>query len=146
MVLIRNPEDAVLSFVVRDPIAMDQALKHYIAFYETVAGHRNAFILEIFEEVTSDYGSVIKRVNAKFGTAFLPFRNNEKSVGEVFARMQRNYKKRNVETFLEVKISRPSTAREEMKRRIEPELHRAGHEGLVSEAKAVYRCLTEAGE
>ena len=33
LVLIRKPKDAVLSFVVRDPISVDLALKYYISFY-----------------------------------------------------------------------------------------------------------------
>src|SRR5215211_5981100 len=35
LILIRKPKDAVLSFAIRDPISVDQALRYYITFYET---------------------------------------------------------------------------------------------------------------
>jgi hypothetical protein len=142
LILIRNPKDAVLSFVVRDPISLGLALKYYISFYETVADYRDTLVLGTFEEVTSNYGSVIERVNEKFGTTFLPFQNNERSVRELFARMEKNYRKRNPETSLEAKISRPSTAREVIKRRMEHELRRTRYRDLISDAESVYRRLT----
>src|ERR687886_2916262 len=52
LVLIRRPEDAVLSFVIRDPISVDQALRYYISFYETIERYRDSYVLGLFEDVT----------------------------------------------------------------------------------------------
>ena len=45
LVLIRKPKDAVLSFAIRDPISVDQALRYYLSFYETVEEYRDAYVL-----------------------------------------------------------------------------------------------------
>ncbi len=141
LVLIRDPKDAVLSFVVRDPISVEQALKHYISFYESVAEYRDSFVLGTFEEVTSDYGTVIERINERFGTTFLPFRHSKKKVERVFSRMERGYRKGNAEASLEARISRPSEAREKMKREVRHELEAPRLRRLVFEAQTVYQLL-----
>jgi hypothetical protein len=145
LVLIRNPRDAVLSFVVRDSISVDQALKHYISFYETVAEYRDDFVLGPFEEVTSRYGAIIERLNAKFGTTFNPFHNDAKNVGKVFTRIEKIYRKRLGEASVEAKSSRPSSSREKMKREISYELEDPRRRRLISEARAIYDHLTGPG-
>src|ERR671911_1576344 len=115
LVLIRNPNDAVLSFAIRDPISVDQALRYYLSFYETVEGYRDAYVLGLFEEVTEDFGDVIRRINDRFGTTFSPFRHDERNVYGVFARIEKNSTKRFGETSLENKVSRPFASREELK-------------------------------
>lgn len=141
LVLIRDPRDAVLSFAVRDPISVDQALKHYISFYETIADYRDDFVLGTFEEVTSNYGVVIERINERFGTTFLPFRHDEKKVERVFSRMEKIYRRGNDETSLEARISRPSEARERMKHEVLGELEDPRRQRLVYEARTVYQRL-----
>src|ERR687890_1887029 len=63
LVLIRKPKDAVLSFAIRDTISVDQALRYYLSFYETAEVYRDAYVLGLFEEVTEDFGEVIRRIN-----------------------------------------------------------------------------------
>lgn len=139
LVLLRKPKDAVLSLVMRDPISVDQALKYYISFYETAAKYRDSFVLGLFEEVTDDFGAVIERVNARFGTEFSLFYSNEENVNRVFTRIEGTYRKRFGETAsLENKISRPSSSREKMKRGVEYESESPRRKRLISEAEAVY--------
>ena len=82
LVLIRRPRDAVLSFALWNPISVDQALRYYISFYETAEKYRDAYVLGLFEEITEDFGQVIKRINDKFGTTFSLFRHNEEKSAE----------------------------------------------------------------
>ena len=85
IVLIRKPRDAVLSLLVREPhISAEQALKDYIRFYRTVVPYRDKFVVGRFEEVTTDFGEVIRRVNARFGTNFKPFEHTDKNPRKVF--------------------------------------------------------------
>jgi hypothetical protein len=142
LVLIRRPRDAVLSLAIRDPISVDQALRYYLSFYETVEKYRDAYVLGLFEEVTEDFGRVIERVNDKFGTTFSLFRHNEQNVNEVFARMDRNYRSRHGETYLETKVSRPSTVRERMKHEVGYDLENPKRKKLIAEAEAIYDRLT----
>jgi hypothetical protein len=142
LVLIRRPRDAVLSFVIRDPISVDQALKYYLSFYETVEKYRDAYVLGPFEEVTGDYAQVIRRLNEKFGTAFSLFRHDEQNVNKAFARMEKNSRKRYGEAYWENKVSRPSATREKMKHEVGYDLENPKRKGLIAEAEAVYDRLT----
>jgi hypothetical protein len=142
LVLIRRPRDAVLSFAIRDPISVDQALRYYLSFYETVEEYRGAYVLGRFEEVTEDYGRVIERINERFGTTFSPFRHDEENVGRVFARMEKNSRKRYGEARWETKVSAPSDLKERMKREIGYELEDPKRERLIAAAEAIYDRLT----
>ena len=141
MVLIRKPKDAVLSFAIRDPISVDQALRYYLSFYKTVETYRNAYVLGRFEEVTQDYGQLIERINQKFGTTFSLFRHDEQNVNKIFARMEKRYRERYGETHWETKVPRPSTTKEKMKHEVEYDLENPKTRRLFVEAEAVYHRL-----
>ncbi len=64
LVLIREPQGAVLS----------QCLLPYY----------DKFVVADFEEVTSDFGSVIRRVNKQFGTTFAEFKPTQANISECF--------------------------------------------------------------
>ena len=142
LVLIRRPKDAVLSFAIRDPISVGQALRYYLSFYETVEGYGDAYVLGPFEEVTVDFGRVIRRLNDRFDTSFSPFHHNERNVEAVLARVERNSKRKFGESHWENKASRPVAAREETKRELEHELEGPEAGRLLSRAEAVYERLT----
>ena len=142
LVLIRRPRDAVLSLAIRDPISVDQALRYYVSFYETAERYRDAYVLGLFEEVTEDFGQVIKRMNDKFGTAFSLFRHDEQNVGRVFADMDTYARKKYGETLWERKVQRPSAVRERMKHEIEYDREDPKRAKLIAEAEAVYDRLT----
>ena len=143
LVLIRNPRDAVLSFAIRDPISVDQALRYYLSFYETVEEYRDAYVLGTFEEVTGDFGRVIRRINDRFGTTFSPFRHNERNVEAVLTRVERNSKRRFGENNWENKTSRPLAARENKKRELVRELENPSLEASFSRAEAVFDRMTD---
>ena len=144
LVLIRSPRDAVLSFAIRDPISVEQALRYYLAFYETVEGYGDSYVLGTFEEVTEDFGRIIRRINERFGTSFSPFHHNERNVEAVLTRVERNSKRKFGEAQWENKASRPVAAREETKRGLEHELENPESGRLLSRAEAVYERLTAA--
>jgi hypothetical protein len=142
LVLIRRPRDAVLSLTIRDPISVDQALRYYVSFYETVEKYRDAYVLGLFEEVTEDFGQVIKRVNDKFGTTFSLFHHDEENVSKVFAGIETQARNKYGATLWERKAQRPSTTRVRMKHEIEYDLENPKRKKLIAEAEAVYDRLT----
>ena len=142
LVLIRRPRDAVLSFALWNPISVDQALRYYISFYETSEKYRAAYVLALFEEITEDFGHVIKRINDKFGTTFSLFRHDEENVGRVFADMDTYARREYGETQWERKVHHPSAVKERMKNEIEYELENPKRKKLMAEAEAVYNRLT----
>jgi hypothetical protein len=143
LVLIRKPKDAVLSLVIRDPISVDQALRYYISFYETSEKYRDAYVLGLFEEVTEDFGEVIKRMNDKFGTTFALFHHDEENVSKLFAGMETHARKKYGESLWERKVQRPAAARERIKDEIEYDLESPKRKKLIARAEAVYDRLTE---
>lgn len=78
LLLIREPQGAVLSQLVREPdVALRDALVAYCRFYACLLPYQDAFVVGEFEDVTGDFGSVIRRINARFGTEFAPFVDTE---------------------------------------------------------------------
>jgi hypothetical protein len=142
LVVIRRPRDAVLSFALWDPISVDQALRYYVSFYETVEKCRDGYVLGLFEEITQDFGQVIKRINDKFGTAFSLFRHDEENVSKVFADMDAYARMKFGETQWERKVHRPSAVKQRMKREIEYDLENPKRKRLIDKAEAVYDRLT----
>jgi hypothetical protein len=90
LVLIREPEGAILSQVVREPdVTLPDALTAYARFYACLLPYRASFVVGDFEEVTIDFGSVVRRVNARFGTSFAEFAHTEAGVRECLELMRR---------------------------------------------------------
>ena len=74
IVLIREPSEAILSVLVRDPHAsMRWALHSYVRFYSTVLPYLEKAVVAPFATVTSDLASIIRMVNTRYGTAFKEF-------------------------------------------------------------------------
>jgi len=85
LVLIREPDAAVVSYVTREThIDLTQALKDYIRFYRAIMPWRRDFVLAEFKDVISDFGSVIARINARFGTAFELFDHSRENVARCY--------------------------------------------------------------
>lgn len=83
--VIREPEGAVLSQLIREPdVAMRDALVAYARFYESLLGCRHRFVVADFEDITKDFGAVIRRVNERFGTALGEFEPTEPNVRQCF--------------------------------------------------------------
>jgi hypothetical protein len=84
LVLIRDPQGAILSQMVREPwVTVSGALIAYSRFYRCLLPYRDRFVVGEFERVTSDFGAVIRRLNARFSTSFAEFVHTEASVSEV---------------------------------------------------------------
>lgn len=120
LVLIRAPEDAILSMVIRNPnVAIAQAMKGYRRFYRPLLRIRDGFVVAGFEEVTSNFGKVIGRVNEYYGTNFVPFEHTEESAASVLAEIEADYLTRDPpgERF-ERLVPRPSERRRQLKRKL----------------------------
>jgi hypothetical protein len=116
MVLIREPEESVLGWVVyRGDISVGQALRAYRRFYAPLLPHRDRFVVARFEDVTSDFGAVIRRVNQRFATDFAEFDHTEENVQRLFRAMESYVTAHRGPEEAERFLARPSAAREQMK-------------------------------
>jgi hypothetical protein len=138
LVLMRKPTDAVLSWTMREPrISVQQAMTYYVWFYEKIADYRQALVVGLFEEITRDYGAVLERVNAKFGTQFSPFDHSIDNVESAFAQIEKIHRARRGKLD-EKQISRPSAVRAEMKDALRRKLETPEIRKLTTCAEALY--------
>lgn len=140
IVLIRKPDDAITSFVIRHPsISLHQALRAYIVFYSTVLSYKNDIVLAIFEEITSNYGNVIRKVNERYGTSFRLFAHARGAIDECFRLIEeRNRQRFSKGNVSEESVARPSESRRGMKLALQEQLLRPGARGLLQRATDVY--------
>jgi hypothetical protein len=80
LVLIRPPQDAVVSTVMWWRVGVAPALAAYARFYEHVLPYRDACVVGPFDEATSDFGASIDRVNRRYGTRFGRFAHTPDAV------------------------------------------------------------------
>lgn len=136
VVLIRNPKDAVVSFVIRDRrMDLERALKGYISFYERIIPFQDNFILAPFEVVINDYSKVIEDVNKKFGTDFIASTPKEKDLEAIFSKID------SFEKGDESRSSRPSSIRKKIKKNLAQKLNTKKYKTLLLRSEELYNQL-----
>lgn len=136
VVLIRQPKDCVLSYVIRHPdwLGIEAALRQYITFYSSIVDVKNQIVIGDFDTTTTDFGDIVRRVNDRFGTDFHVFQHTSENEQTVFRRIERV--NRRLHEGNEQGIARPSSHRGRIKERRSREL--AQHKVLLHEAQALY--------
>lgn len=85
LLLIREPRGAILSQLVREPgVAMRDALVAYVRFHECLLAYQDRLVVGEFETVTGDFGSVIRRLNQRFGLTLTEFAHTPQDVSDCF--------------------------------------------------------------
>lgn len=133
LLLIRDPMESVSSasvFTGKPPVAL---LREWLWFYRACIPYRQHYVLARFEEVISDYGQVIDRVNRQFSKNFQLFRNElrllqevEESVERIAARFGQG----------ELQVARPSENREVLKHQAKRQLSEEA--AMLEDAIALY--------
>jgi hypothetical protein len=117
LVLLREPEEAVLSMVIRYPhLSLRQALRGYRRFYAPLVPYRGRVVVGRFEDVVGDLGALIGEINRRFGTSFREFQPTEVNVSRAMEELDLW----DLNTFgnsdrLELGRARPSDRREQVK-------------------------------
>src|SRR5206468_7092356 len=94
----------------------DLALRGYVRFYAPLLRYRDDFVVSSFEEMTTDFGLVVRQVNERFGSTFDRFRHTPENVERCFARISGDYRERaGTGTEFERIVARPSDERERIK-------------------------------
>lgn len=88
LVVCREPVDCLSSYLVAGPHARPAGvLREYVHHHRGVWNLRSGMVLATFDQVTNDLGSVIDRVNARYGTDFARFEHEPEAVERVFGRI-----------------------------------------------------------
>jgi hypothetical protein len=139
ILLIRRPEDAVRSYLVRRPtLRASDALLEYLDFYRTCRTGVSGCVVAPFDDVVRDFGAVIAAVNDRFRTSFQIYRRtpeNEKVTFELVEEMNRLECRGQV---VETHVGRPSPEREEAKRRLDDQLQDPWTQWLAKQADQLY--------
>jgi hypothetical protein len=142
-VLIRRPQDAVLSSVMRAPIDVNQALRMYIRFYARILPRRQDVVIAPFSTVVTDFGSIIRSMNDRFGTSFRGFVHTEENVRLAFesieARGRRDAARQHRDH--ESGVARPSAARESWKSPLRARYAAEASPDLRSKAERLHRAF-----
>jgi hypothetical protein len=145
LVLVRDPEDAVLELVIRRPaLSIRQALRGYLRFYRPLLAHRDGFVVGSFVDVTSDFGAVIRRVNERFGASFAEFEHTRENVRACFDDIERHYRTVTSERDLERIVGRPSALRDAMKDELRPAYHDAALRDVREAAERLFETFASA--
>ncbi|HEX5951316.1 MAG TPA: hypothetical protein VFZ96_09955 [Actinomycetota bacterium] len=142
LVLIRPPEDTVLSHVIHTPALTPAiSLRGYVRFHEPLLPHVSDFVVGAFEEVVEDFGAVIERVNRRFGTAFRPFEHLPEHLARIDREIDEDYRSRaRSHEELDRIVPLPSERRREIKERLRAE-YRTTPVRLRRRAEAAYETL-----
>jgi len=140
ILLIRCPEEAVISFVIREPcITLERALKYWINFHKKLLRYQDFFIVADFKETTTDFGQVITKVNQYFHTQFDTFEHINRNVNQCFANMESFQRKINNNQLNEYGIPRPSLERQEKKKELSSKLYEPKLIALRQQANQIYQ-------
>lgn len=139
LVLIRKPADAVTSYLIRRPsLTPDDGLLEYLDFYRTAWPGREGFVVGSFDQVTSDFGAVTKRVNARFGTSFAQFTGDPEAEAAALAIVEEMNRLECRGEVVETHVGRPSAEREGRKEDVRRQLLRPRTQALLVRADRVF--------
>lgn len=139
VLLIRPPADAVTSYLIRRPtLTARDGILEYLDFYRTAWRVRDELVVATFEQVTGDFGGVIERVNARFGTTFRPYAGTPEDQEAAFAIVEEMNRRECEGDLVESHVGRPSAERDVIKARVRGQLEDPRAAGLLREAEAWY--------
>ncbi len=146
LVLVREPLPTLASLLVASPhVSARAALSEWCHHYDEIWPCRHGFVVATFDQVTTDLGAVVERVNERFDTDLAGFSGTPADVDRVLASIERRH--------LEVHDGaahldpRPSSDRDGARQAALEELMRPEHDRARAAADAIYaryRLLSEA--
>ena len=141
LILIREPEAAALSLVIRLPfLSIRQALRDYKSFYESILPYRAGFVVGAFERVTKDFGCVVRKINARFGTGFVPFEATEANVQRAMQMVEEmDRQDTGHKEVTETHVGRPSAERQALKEKLNRLLEASELDAIRRETREIYR-------
>ena len=141
ILLVRHPEDMVVSTAVSFGFPLKQAFLYYSTFYDRVLPYLDHVVIANFETVTSDFGRVIEAVNNKFGTNFGVFQHTQENVDRCFKIIDEFYQRTAPEP--DRTVARPSEQRHKTKAMLRSEFFTVKYANQRARAEALYETLLE---
>jgi hypothetical protein len=149
LVLIREPEGAVVSSRIRHPArTYADLLRGFCAFYEPLVPHRGDLVVGTFDEVIGgELGAITRRLNARFGTTYAEFEPTQENVARVMREIDQDWRARRGDgERLERVIPRPSPVREGLKSKMQERYAVEAPQKLRQRAEELYSWFTRRGD
>lgn len=139
LAVVRPPEDAVASWLIREPhLTIPLAMKAYAAFYQRAVRVADGVVFAKFETVTSDFGRVGRALNDRFDASFGVFDHTEENVERCFANIDHfDGHQAGSRRFLE-SVPRPTEARKPRSKTIKEQIGALSRSTAVRRARAAY--------
>lgn len=138
LVLIREPEDAIISYVLYEgDCDIGNLYKIYIKFYSEIENLQNKFVTVAFSDVINNFDIVIDRLNKKYNMNYSSFDHSKENVAECFSGMEKSMKERG--TYHELRVSRPLEKRDKLKNRIQLNIEKNVNCELKKTASNIYK-------
>jgi hypothetical protein len=144
VVLIRQPRDAVLSYLIRrDTLTPYDGFVEYLDFYRTAWPAREGFVVAPFDRVVGDFGTVIDEVNGRFGTTFRRYEPTPENEARAFALVEEMNRLESGGEVVETHVGRPSEARARRKEELQELLEQPRTATRMREAEELYVTYVE---
>jgi hypothetical protein len=143
LLLIREPEDAILSHLVRRPdLTVGQGLRGYVRFHRPLIRYRRGFVVGTFEQAVTRFGDLMQEVNDTFGTSFVPFEHTPENVRRCMETIDAYVRRNHPPERVEMVAPRPSSERDAHKEALRPKFRSPALAPLRAKAEALYRRLS----
>ncbi len=145
LVLLRAAPAAVVSLHLRRPeLSLAGLLRGYLRFYRPLLPHVASFSIATFDEVISDFGSVVDRLNLQAHTSFARFDHTPDNVARCFAIIEDRNSSLSGGTVAAHAVARPTTTRDGDKARVRELLDAPRLAPLLDAARSVHDHLLDA--
>lgn len=145
LVIVRDPEEAVLSFVVRHKVVtLRQALRQYVRFHRSIYAWRQGFMVCTFEDLIGDPDHVLSAFDSRFDTDYL--RRGAPTMTEIAAAVREWHSNGRVEEVYESDVPLPSDVRDRLKDALRPHIRSRPVLPLLERAISVYRTFCTLAE
>lgn len=141
VLLVRDPEDVVVSIASSFGYPVNVALRNYVKFYSKVLPYRGQVVIADFNQLTTNFGGVIEAVNAKFGTSFQPFSHTKESVDKCFGVIDEFYRRTAPEPNRTLAL--PTEQRSASKEALRFQYQHPENASLREAARRLYNTLVE---
>lgn len=112
LLVARRPRDSLASLQQHAPrVPLRTLIRANLRFHSRVLPVRDRLVVAEFDEVTRDFGAVMRRLNEHARTTFPPYVHTDANERDVFGTIEAASRRRNAGQVREAGVARPSSTR-----------------------------------
>jgi hypothetical protein len=121
IVLIREPLDAAISWSIHQNMPLEESVAYWNDYYEALLPVRSQVFVATFDDVTADFGAVMRAFNEAWGTSYVPFEHTPEATRDCFQATEEEHREPGG-NIREMQVCRPSASRRRIKEKYLREL------------------------